>query len=276
MKIQYLGTGAAEGIPAIFCECDTCKKARELGGRNIRTRSQAIVDNELLIDFPADTYMHFLQYAMPLAKIKHCIITHSHEDHLYPDDLVMRKNGFSHLLDLEEPMRFYAGESGYQKIQSTLEERNVVEVEAVLIHPFELFEAGDYKITPLRASHSPHTSPVVFLIEKDGKAILYSNDTSDYPEDTWEFLKKNPTVCNLISLDCTEADRPINYIGHMNLERCIAIRERLFEVGVANEETIFILNHFSHNGGNVGYDEFFKIAEKHDFVVSYDGMEIDF
>ena len=31
MKIQYLGTGAAEGIPAIFCECDTCKKARELG-----------------------------------------------------------------------------------------------------------------------------------------------------------------------------------------------------------------------------------------------------
>lgn len=60
MKIQYLGTAAAEGIPAIFCECDTCKKARSLGGRNIRTRSQAIIDENVLIDFPADTYMHFL------------------------------------------------------------------------------------------------------------------------------------------------------------------------------------------------------------------------
>lgn len=105
MRIQYLGTAAAEGIPAIFCECDTCKKARSLGGRNIRTRSQAIINDRLLIDFPADTYMHFLQYNLPLAKIKHCIITHSHADHLYPNDLQMRKNGFSHLSDLEEPMQ---------------------------------------------------------------------------------------------------------------------------------------------------------------------------
>lgn len=54
MKIQYLGT-AAEGLPALFCECETCKHAAFLGGRNIRTRSQAIIDDALLIDYPADT-----------------------------------------------------------------------------------------------------------------------------------------------------------------------------------------------------------------------------
>ena len=70
MKIQYLGTAAAEGIPAIFCECENCRKSRMAGGRNIRTRSQALIDDRLLIDFPADTYMHFLQYNVPLAKIK--------------------------------------------------------------------------------------------------------------------------------------------------------------------------------------------------------------
>ena len=33
MKIKYLGTAAAEGITAVFCECETCKKAIELGGK---------------------------------------------------------------------------------------------------------------------------------------------------------------------------------------------------------------------------------------------------
>ena len=31
MKIKYLGTAAAEGVPAIFCNCETCKEARKLG-----------------------------------------------------------------------------------------------------------------------------------------------------------------------------------------------------------------------------------------------------
>ena len=61
MKIKFLGTAAAEGFPAVFCNCEYCNKARELGGKNIRTRSQAIIDNKLLIDLPADTYFHFLQ-----------------------------------------------------------------------------------------------------------------------------------------------------------------------------------------------------------------------
>ena len=275
MNIQYLGTAAAEGIPAIFCECDICQKARSLGGRNIRTRSQAIIDDRLLIDFPPDTYMHFLQYDLPLAKIKHCVITHSHADHLYPNDLQMRKNGFSHLSDLEEPMRFYIGESGYQSIKTIVEQYGITEVEPVLIKPFGSFDAGGYQITPLRASHAPHTSPVVFLIEKDGKTLLYSNDTSDYPEDTWDYLQNNPRVCDLISLDCTEADKPIRYVGHMNLERCVAMRKRLMEIGMADKSTIFVLNHFSHNGGQVLYEEFVPIAEKYGFIVSYDGMKIE-
>lgn len=32
MEIQYLGTAAAEGLPALFCDCETCRKARNIGG----------------------------------------------------------------------------------------------------------------------------------------------------------------------------------------------------------------------------------------------------
>ena len=46
MKFHFLGTAAAEGIPALFCECAVCKEAREKGGRFIRTRSQALIDDD--------------------------------------------------------------------------------------------------------------------------------------------------------------------------------------------------------------------------------------
>ena len=275
MKIKYLGTAAAEGIPAIFCECETCQEARRLGGRNIRTRSQAVIDNRLLIDFPADTYMHFLRYDLPLAKIKHCVITHSHADHLYPEDLQMRKDGYSHLSDTEEPMHFYVGESGFRHIKEIVARIKMTEVEPVLIRPFHTFEADDYRITPLRASHAQDTSPFVFLIEKEGKRVLYANDTSDFPEDTWNYLQNNPGICNLISLDCTEANRSIHYVGHMNLERCIAMKERLLKIGMADDHTLFVLNHFSHDGENVIYEEFCALAEKQGFIVAYDGMNIE-
>ena len=53
MKIKFLGTAAAEAYPAMFCDCENCKKAESLGGKNIRTRSQALIENDMLIDFPS-------------------------------------------------------------------------------------------------------------------------------------------------------------------------------------------------------------------------------
>ena len=64
MKLQFLGTAAAEGIPGIFCQCAVCQEARRKGGRFIRTRSQALIDDRLLIDLNADTYLHTLRYGI--------------------------------------------------------------------------------------------------------------------------------------------------------------------------------------------------------------------
>ena len=43
MNIQYLGTAAAEGWPAPFCACPVCSYARAARGRNLRTRTQALI-----------------------------------------------------------------------------------------------------------------------------------------------------------------------------------------------------------------------------------------
>ena len=44
MKILYLGTGAAEGVPAVFCNCDTCREARRRGEKEFHSRSQVLID----------------------------------------------------------------------------------------------------------------------------------------------------------------------------------------------------------------------------------------
>mgnify|MGYP002683362279 CR=1 FL=1 len=38
MRLFFLGTAAAEGYPAIFCDCANCEEARAQGGRSLRRR----------------------------------------------------------------------------------------------------------------------------------------------------------------------------------------------------------------------------------------------
>lgn len=276
MKMKYLGTGAAEGIPAMFCECKTCMEARRTAGKNIRTRSQALVDGKLLIDFPADTYVHSIQYGINLATVKSCLITHSHSDHLYPADIEMRKPGFSHI-DTLGPLTFYSGKSGCDMLKAEAEKYNVGEdrVRVEQIELFKPFKVEEYTVTALRATHGVDTSPVVFLIERDGRTLFYSNDTSEYPSDTMDYLRTYGKHIDLLSLDCTEANGACTYAGHLTLSRCVELVNNMKYLKIIDNDTRVVLNHFSHNGVSVLYDDFVKLAGKYGYEVSYDGMEIE-
>ena len=276
MKFHFLGTAAAEGIPALFCECAVCKEAREKGGRFIRTRSQALIDDDLLIDFNPDSYMHFLRYGIDAVQIRHCLITHNHSDHFYPEDLVMRLPDYANL-DSESTLTVY-GSSVVGKAMSIAlyEDRAFHRLDFKQLKAYVSSQVGDYTVTPLTAIHGPHTGPFIYLIEKDGKSILYAHDTHFFDESVWKFFKEHPRHLDLISLDCTSANVPeMTYIGHMNLNDNIKIKERLCALGCADEHSIFVCNHFSHNGDDVSYDTFKALAEPHGFLTSYDGLCIE-
>ena len=51
------------------------------------------------------------------------------------------------------------------------------------------YEILDYKVTPLKADHAKNLDPVIYIIEKESKAILYAHDTELFPEETWAYLK---------------------------------------------------------------------------------------
>ncbi len=273
MKIKFLGTAAFEAIPGLFCECDTCKRARKLGKKEIRSRSQALIDEQLLIDFPADTTMHFLNYGLDMANINHCLITHSHSDHLYPKDALILVDGYSHMHDGYE-MNFYITELAGKTLFEVTE--NISKARCHTIAPFDVFRAGKYTVTALPAIHDPKSGPVIYQISDGEKTMLYGNDTHFFHDDVWAYWEKTAPHFDFVTLDCTNAFLPMTYVGHMSFEENIKVKEKMIEMGIADENTIFVSNHFSHNGTHVLYEEFEPLAKKEGFLTSYDGMEVEF
>ena len=117
---------------------------------------------------------------------------------------------------------------------------------------------------PIKAEHDEKSTPVVYAVEKDGKSIFYANDTSELCEESMNTLRRRKKPFDVISLDCTAAFRDITYIGHLNLKRCINVKTQFLNDGIADKNTVFVLNHFSHNG-NAVYDDFHILPAKTDF-----------
>ncbi len=273
MKIKFLGTAAAEAFPAMFCDCENCKKARALGGKNIRTRSQALIDNDLFIDYSSDTYYHVITHNINLLDIKSVLITHIHDDHFYPNDLNWMARGFS------MPPEDWHGITvhGSVDIEVLLSEivansREYLKCES---HPvFKPFKVDDYTVTALKATHGTE-NPYIYIIAKDNKTLFYVQDTGLLPEETWEYLRNSNLYFDAVVMDCTAGTTDISYSSHMGLPRNIKTRGQMFEVGLVDSNTKFVLNHFSHNGGDAVYDEFEPIARKNGFITSYEGLEIE-
>jgi phosphoribosyl 1,2-cyclic phosphate phosphodiesterase len=59
----------------------------------------------------------------------------------------------------------------------------------------------------------------------------------------------------------------------MGFPDVIQIKKRMLESGAADSRTVFIVSHFSHNGG-MGLDELNRTAESEGFIAAYDGMEL--
>ena len=275
MELTYLGTAAAEGIPCAFCSCATCQEARRLGGRNIRTRSQALIDGQLLLDLGADTYLHNMYGKLDLRQVRACLITHVHSDHLYAEELDNRRPDFAHMEE-EFPLTVYGSAEAIEQVQERIKgpalDSGRIRLETV--EPFVPFTAAGYTVTALPAQHGTR-QPLVYIIQKDGKALLYAHDTSSFDEETWNWLENSGVHLDLVSIDCTAGIVPINYRGHMNFERDVAFAERLRQAGVIDDRTRLIANHFSHNG-HINYDAAQEPTVNCGFEISYDGMTVEF
>lgn len=282
MKLTYIGTAAAEAIPGLFCECSFCEKARKLKGRELRRRSGAMIDSDLMIDFSPDTYTGTLSLGLRLNKLKYIIFTHSHADHFCLKELEYRRTPvFSVLPEDREKIKVFGNrniEAGLKQYYG--EDLSQQGFEFTFVPPYVPFNIGPYTVTPLSVYHCPPEDAYIYLIEKDGVSILYGNDTGMFIESTFEYLKGRKL--DIVSLDCTLGHSPYE-TGHMGFAANLKVKRILTENGCIKDDTVFVSHHFSHNGlradnpGEVDwtYDEFSKMASPHGFIMSYDGLVIE-
>lgn len=271
MKLTYLGTAAAEGFPALFCNCQYCREARALKGKNIRTRSQALINDDLLIDFPADTYHHFLNNDIQGDLIKYLLVTHAHRDHFYVSDLASRYGAYAHDMRVDR-LKVYSGEGVVSIAEKKLDVAGY-NVDVETLKPFDTVTVGDYTVTALPARHSS-TCPLLYIIKKD-KTILYAHDTGFFFDEVFDYIQNSGIVFDLVSLDCTNVDLPILDTGsHMGIDNVNRVVKRLRDMGAISDETKVVINHFSHNGAPIHHKLEERVAD-YGYIVSYDGLAIE-
>lgn len=275
MEIRFLGTGAAEGIPAVFCQCETCRRASKQKGKDIRTRSSALINGKLLLDISPDLYFQRLRYDLDLWKIKAVYITHSHSDHFDGQELTRRSSAnYCHIHD-EKPLAVY-GNSKVCRMgrESFMEEFGKEEDPSVVFlpsQPFTEIRIEEVTVTPIPANHDPAEMCFIYLIEEGENRILYANDTGLLEQEAYDFLKGKRL--SLVSLDCTFGAGKHHVGSHMGIEENLAVTKRLEEAGCLDSSTVIAATHFSHNC-NMSHQELEQRLGEAGIYAAWDGMAL--
>lgn len=283
MKLQFLGTGAAEGAPAIFCKCAVCMELRRRGEKEYHTRSQYLIDEELGIEFPPDAYLHALRFDVDLTKMKHLLITHSHMDHFYAHDFILR--GYKYTTEPSLPLTIYGNDEVIKVFEECTrrEMKDSVAPNYTLkrVSAFQPFTIEDrYTVTPLLAQHSKTEEAFLYLIEKGDKAYLHLTDTGRLPKATLDYLerhfKDSGRMVDFVTFDCTFLRHTAGEVSrHMGLEDNKAMQTEFLRRNIANEHTRYAITHFSHNG--VPFSEkLYEAGEEYGYIPAFDGLCLEF
>ena len=277
MKIKFLGTGAAEGVPAVFCNCEFCNAVRNAGETEFRTRAQVVIDDVLSVDFPPDAYYHSLKFGVNLSNLKYLLVTHSHMDHFYAHDFVLRGYKFAKLS--EDKLKIY-GNAEVKKVFGECTAREIREsvsshLDFTVIKPFEELFVGEYRIITIPASHSKLEDALLFYIESGEKGYLHLYDTGWVSDEAIDFLAHKKTKADVVCFDCTFVENSGGEgARHMGISENMTIKNKLSERGIIDANTKIIISHFSHNSAPFR-DSLKKIEQQYGVTAAYDGYEIE-
>jgi phosphoribosyl 1,2-cyclic phosphate phosphodiesterase len=272
MEFMLLGSGAAEGWPAPFCACQACEAARARGGANIRSRSGALVDDDLKIDFSPDTVMQLQRHRRAVRSLRTIVFTHEHSDHLAAGELEWLVPPFT-LTPPAPPVQVFGNQHVLEAIRQASGKRVLDALELNLLRPHEPVKtrAGDTTILPLPATHS--RDALVLRIARGGRAIFYGHDSGPYAAETLDALKRSGPL-DVALFDCTNGECTSDHPGtHMSIAEVVRIVDELRRGGAIADRTRCIATHFSHNG-RVLHEELVRMLKPHGIEVAFDGMVV--
>jgi phosphoribosyl 1,2-cyclic phosphodiesterase len=282
MRLTFLGTAAAEGYPNPFCGCKNCERARALGGPSIRKRCAALINDDLLIDLGPDLMAASAMHARSLARLRYCLQTHAHSDHLDPSHFLSRSPEYG--VPDAPRLHFYASAATAQRAAQALhadfapasllapEVGERLNLEIHRIEALQSFTVGPYQVTAYPANHDPAVEPLLYAIEADGRRIFYGTDTAVLPEETWQALHRPTQRFDVVILDHTYGpDEPGT--DHLSAQQFIEHVARMRAEGLLANNARILATHLAH-AGNPVHPELSEFAARHGYEVAYDGLTV--
>lgn len=272
MKLFFLGTGSAEGLPALFCDCAVCRQARARGGRDCRTRTSVLLDDVVKIDLSPDTLYQVHRHNLDLFRLKHLLFTHTDDDHFAVRELQYLTPTFAPSRCCK-PLHIWATRELIKKMLPEM--AHFFEKAPLRFHPLAPFvevAVGHLHVTPITAHHRPDELCLNFLVrDAAGSVLLYASDTGWYDAPTWEFLEGRRI--DAVVAECGKGAGSSAYDGHLSVDEVRRFKERLVAAGGLSADAPFWVTHISHTGLLL-HDELSGLLAPDNISVAYDGLEV--
>ncbi len=248
MKIQFLGTGAAEGIPSFGCTCQRCQVARKEGGPNVRQRASVLVEAAghcILLDTPPE--ISTLLDRAEIFDLSAVFLSHEHFDHI---------GGLIEFEYWNRVLPIFAGHDVLPKLRLTprLEERALLSG----FDPQTRLYFGDLTVMPFKVIH--HVPCYGFAFEEAGARIVHFSDSA-------------PELSNLHRHLAEEADVVIfhtptfeAHLHHLSVQNVISLVQDWSLQRV-------VITHINHD--NLLHEELVEKTTPHGITVAYDGLTLE-
>ena len=254
MRIRFLGTGGAEGIPAMGCECANCARAVRESGRLARRRSAALFSlpgYELLMDTPPD--IRELLDINRVRQIHGIYLSHQHSDHA---------GGLDEFLYWREGVDLFAEPRVYRRLVRNQWGERLRDIAFHLpIRPGIAIRFNDFVLIPFEVRHSVPCFGLA--INEDGRRVVHLTDSGSQ--------LSNYAKCLIYGCDVLIVNTPFfgpdESEAHLSVEGAIALKA---ETGARR----LVLTHISHH--NRPHDELEEyVAQFEGVAVAYDGFAME-
>lgn len=285
MQITFLGTGAATAVPLPFCDCPTCRSARQLGGKDLRTRSALLVEDDLLIDCGPDAVSAAHRLGRDLTRVRTLLVTHAHGDHFDPGHLVTRMPEYGCVRT--PPLCIAASPASLIRLGQWLEREEAGTdlttprgraALGLTVHPVQAgqpFSVGHYTVTGIYSHHAPDCDSRMYIVSDGRTAIFYGVDSPAFGEDVWQALARSGMRFSCAILDHTygmmpESDRPADHMTARDVAQAAA---RLREMDLMTPDGVIYGTHLSHEN-MLPHAQMVEYANAHGYDIAWDGLTL--
>lgn len=223
MKLTFLGTAAATAMPLPFCNCNLCKTAKPLKGKDIRRRTSIVINNDILIDLGPDSINSCYQFNIDLSEIKYILQTHAHSDHFDAGHFITRHPSYATqdinpILLIASPKTLHAmnmmvkDEDGNADLFNP-DFQSDLRLSITTISHYDNLDIDSYNIKAFDSLHDINQEALIYLIQQEGKTVLYGTDLLDISESVYKSLKN--VKIDVMILDQTYGEG-YNAGGHLD------------------------------------------------------------